>query len=580
MSLSSARTVAMGWIHDGYMVARAARRDPDRLPRHVDHPRRDAAHGVRATRTGMSPHQKRLLALLVVLAAALRLWCFVGYGRGDDPLYVMIPKRLLDEGRGFFTPGTFAFGVNYRLGLYVPIAASFALLGVNDFSYVLYPLLAALGSIVLVCLIGTALFDAEVGLLAAVLVAVSPFDTVFASTMVIDIVTSFLTALAFYGVVTGARSSGWRGATAYAAAAAALWVAYWVKEPATLLLPGFLAIVTLQVARGVSPRGPLVFCGSLGLLAALCVGFDWVLTGAPLNRFHVQMQQSGVATGAIRETLLAYPRWLFRGTADEGLPCGYVFHLLLPALVYVGVRERRRAAVVLLWLLPLAVLIEFMPMQLDPLVLSPRYVRYLNALLAPAALVVAIALGAVWRRSRPLAGGLLIGIAATSIHAAREQHRLWVDGTSDVRHASRVLWGLPAKPVFSDGWLCDRYRFDGGLDPKRLEGRNCTDLLGGRKLTDIVAAGEFDKLRTLPPGYVVAGGSRVHYAMMSSVLHLEDQMIPPGWRLVRELPNTPTAYRLQPLRIWEIVGDSGRSSLRRPLRRTDRPVPPALSLLG
>ena len=158
----------------------------------------------------MSSRQKRWLVLTVVAAAALRLWCFIGYARGDDPLYVMIPKRILDEGLHFFTPQTFAYGVNYRMGLYIPIAASFALLGVNDFAFVLYPFLASLGSIVLVCMIGTALFDAEVGLIAAVLVAVSPFDTAFASTMVIDLVTSFLTALAIYGVVTGARSSGWR----------------------------------------------------------------------------------------------------------------------------------------------------------------------------------------------------------------------------------------------------------------------------------------------------------------------------------------------------------------------------------
>ena len=65
----------------------------------------------------MSSRQKRWLVLTVVAAAALRLWCFIGYARGDDPLYVMIPKRILDEGLHFFTPQTFAYGVNYRMGL-------------------------------------------------------------------------------------------------------------------------------------------------------------------------------------------------------------------------------------------------------------------------------------------------------------------------------------------------------------------------------------------------------------------------------------------------------------------------------
>jgi len=300
----------------------------------------------------VSSRQKRWLVLTVVAAAALRLWCFIGYARGDDPLYVMIPKRILDEGLHFFTPQTFAHGVNYRMGLYI------------------------------------------------------------------------------------------------------------------------------------------------------------------------------------------------------------LFYLLVPALAYIVVRTPRRAAIVLLWLVPLALLLEFMPMRLHPLVLSPRYVRYLNGLLAPAALVVAIPLGALWRRSRFLVGGILIGIAAASIHDARAQQRAWLDGTSDARYASRLLWQLPPKPVFSDGWFCDRYRFDGGLDLRRLVGRDCTDEIRGHKFTWLVAQGKTDQLASLPPGYVVAGGSRVHYALVSSVLQLDDGMIPPGWRLVRELPSTPAPYRPQPIRIWEIGGSS------------------------
>ena len=107
-----------------------------------------------------------------------------------------------------------------------------------------------------------------------------------------------------------------------------------------------------------------------------------------------------------------------------GMPCGYLFYLLVPALAYVAIRTPRRAAVVLLWLVPLALLVEFMPMRLHPLVLSPRYVRYLNGLLAPAALVVAVPLGALWRRSRLVVGAILIGMAAASVHEARAQQRV------------------------------------------------------------------------------------------------------------------------------------------------------------
>jgi hypothetical protein len=237
------------------------------------------------------------------------------------------------------------------------------------------------------------------------------------------------------------------------------------------------------------------------------------------------------------------------------MPCGYFVYLLPPALVYAMGWDLRRSAVLLIWLLVLAFLLQFMPMRLDPLVMSPRYHRYLNALVAPAALVVAVMVGAVHRRSRLAVGAILLAIAVPSIREARGEHNLWLDGTADARQASRALWELPAGRVFSDGWFCDRYRLDGGLDPVRLQDRYCTDLLDGQKLSDIVRNGEFEKLRALPPAYVVAGGSRVHYAAMSSVLQLEDHMVPGNWRLVREIANPPAPYRLQPLRIWKIVGD-------------------------
>jgi hypothetical protein len=225
----------------------------------------------------------------------------------------------------------------------------------------------------------------------------------------------------------------------------------------------------------------------------------------------------------------------------------------------VALRERRRAAVVLLWLVPLALLLEFMPVRLEPLVLSPRYPRYLNALVAPAALIVAAALAALGRRSRLLVAGILLGLATTGILEARHHYREWTEGTIDARQASRLLWSLPPNRIFTDDWLCDRYRFDGGLELARLRGRECQYLWHGRKLTDLVAQGALD-LRSLPAGYLVAGGSRVHYALMSSVLNLDDRMIPQTWRVVGEVGGPLTPYRLQPLRIWEIPRPAGQPS--------------------
>src|SRR5205807_7630528 len=67
--------------------------DPERLPL-PGGTRYRAGGPAPGVGSGMSPHQKRLLALVVGFAAALRLWCFIGYARGDDPIYAIISKRL------------------------------------------------------------------------------------------------------------------------------------------------------------------------------------------------------------------------------------------------------------------------------------------------------------------------------------------------------------------------------------------------------------------------------------------------------------------------------------------------------
>ena len=130
---------------------------------------------------------------IVLFAAVLRCIFFIGFGvTGDDIIYAGMSRELLRNG---WKAVDLKWGVNYRLGLSVPVALLFRVGGFNDLTYVIYPLVMSLLSVVLVFLLGRRLFGSAAGLVAALLVATCPFEAVFGSSMTVDIITSCLTAV-------------------------------------------------------------------------------------------------------------------------------------------------------------------------------------------------------------------------------------------------------------------------------------------------------------------------------------------------------------------------------------------------
>jgi len=133
------------------------------------------------------------LAALVALSAALRWHWLVGWGvTTDDIIYSGMANNMAQGG---WQTVDLRYGVNYRLGLTVPVAYLFRAFGVSDVTYVIYPFLMSLVAIVVVFLIGRRLFGAAAGLTAALLLATCPFDVVFGSSMTIDVITSALSAI-------------------------------------------------------------------------------------------------------------------------------------------------------------------------------------------------------------------------------------------------------------------------------------------------------------------------------------------------------------------------------------------------
>src|SRR5262245_53235961 len=112
------------------------------------------------------------LSLVLALAVAVRLWYFTGLALGDDTLYA---AQVIANARGGFWPPA-PYHWHTRLGVTVPAALAVRLFGLHPLAFVLWPLAASLGGIVLAYRVGGDCGGPRAAWLAAVLAAAFPLD--------------------------------------------------------------------------------------------------------------------------------------------------------------------------------------------------------------------------------------------------------------------------------------------------------------------------------------------------------------------------------------------------------------------
>ncbi|MEK6876588.1 MAG: hypothetical protein AABX63_04195, partial [Nanoarchaeota archaeon] len=94
--------------------------------------------------------------LIVLFGLFLRLIFFSGMGISDSLEYSKTANDI-NTGKGIDPESTLSLST--RLGLIYPTALSYKLFGINDFSSVLFVLLASIGSIILIFYFGRLLFN-------------------------------------------------------------------------------------------------------------------------------------------------------------------------------------------------------------------------------------------------------------------------------------------------------------------------------------------------------------------------------------------------------------------------------------
>ncbi len=486
-----------------------------------------------------------IMAIVFSVAIIVRICFFIGFGLGDDPIYVGVVNYMMNYGYPSLN-----YGMNYRIGLYLPVFLFFKIFGINDISFVLYPLLASLGSIIVIYFIGKELFGKETGIIAAGLMAFCPFDAVFASTMTIDIMTSFFTALSFLLFLKGHNDKGWKYILYFVLASMTMFYNYMIKIPTVLILCCF-AIITLINIR--SFKRHIVFYGSFSILLLSSFFADYCLTGKFLNYWHTELTQSGRAIGPYWYVLLEYFRWMFYRIGDGTLLFGYFYHALIPALLYIGVRRLKCSYPVIIWVLIIFILLEFIPKQWQlPYEPAPRFPRYTHAFLIPSILIIAAALYSLFKWKNYLFAVCIAALIISSIIESRILHKTWVEPFSDNNEASQFMASLkPEKKIIADGWFFNRFTFD----TKYKKGNLVVWDINGKNLQmDVIQKNDFTELEKVRNVYVVVGGSRAIYAGMFSVFNLGTFKPPNNWKLIKEIPKKITSYRNETLKIFDVTG--------------------------
>jgi 4-amino-4-deoxy-L-arabinose transferase-like glycosyltransferase len=484
-----------------------------------------------------------LMLIILSIATAVRIIFFIGFGLGDDPVYAKIVNSITHGGLQALNLN---YGVYYRVGLFLPIQLFFSIFGINDFSFVLYPFLASLGSIIVIYFIGKELFGKETGLIAAILLALCPFDAVFASTMTVDIITSFFTALCVLLFLKGNACPGRKYILYFVLSAVFLFYSYLIKIPSYLIL---CCLIIVSFSKIKSFKRHLVFYGSAVILLLLSFVADRFLTGDYLNRSHTLLAQCAQPSWDVR-ILYEYPNWMFKRMYDGSMLFGYYFYLTFPALVYISITRLKQALPVLMWLLVLFLIMEFIPLKFElPYKPSPRFSRYLHAILIPSITILAAGFYGIWRFKKTVFIAALVPFLTSSIIEAHILHKTWKEPFSDVNESSRFLLTLPEKPIYTDHWFNSRFKFDAQYKKNYL----FSWYLNRKSFQyDIIEKKDFTELKHIRNAYVVAGGSRGIYVGTFSILNLGDYKPPPNWKLIKEIPKELTSYRKETLKIYDV----------------------------
>jgi hypothetical protein len=398
-----------------------------------------------------------LAGLVLLLALLYRLYALTGDITFDSVVYAQNAFNLLN---GTFRLDTYSW-YDHRLTVFFPVAIAYGVLGVGTFSTHLWPLILSLSQIGAVLWFGYRWLNRRVAVLAALLLALLPLDVKYAGVLSPDMVIGcFLTLsvvlwiVAFEGRVSPNRAS--------------LFLAGLFCGLAILTRPYAAVMLLFFVGHAVWRRSLLrsFFWWCLGLISigTPIVVLYAVLTGDPLFRLHAISSFYGAPPAPESAGWLAYPALVW----NVGNATGLFAPLFAVTALLALIRPTRQRLILLVWIAPMLLYLQFGSMSLDSYVPVFKRVRFLTPLLAPAALLAALVIveelpelvrkaatmlksSAIERVSRFLLVFLMLALASSSLVFIQGHRGRHLKIANSFRSAVAVLRTADI-PVLVDHW--------------------------------------------------------------------------------------------------------------------------------
>jgi 4-amino-4-deoxy-L-arabinose transferase-like glycosyltransferase len=411
------------------------------------------------TSVSLAPGKAIAAAVLVVALALLyRLYAMTGDIMYDPAVYAQDAYNLL---HGTFKLDTDSW-YSHRLPVFVPVVLAYATLGVSNISTNLWPLLLSVLQIMAVMWLGYRWLGKETAILAGFFMAIIPLDIIYAGILNPDVViAAFLTfsVVCWVSGVEGRETpsrlllllSGLFCAVAVETRAYAFLIvlfflghAVWVRVSLKSLLWWVLGIAVVAV--------PTV------IVYALVTG-DLLLPLRAMTGFYGDPQR-GEGSG-----LLYYPRVILALKSYTGL---FVF-LFTVASVWALVRPTRKRLILLAWIAPILLYLQFGSMSFNSYVPVFKRIRFLTPFIGPAALLSALVIiedlrtitekiaralrmksGAVLKRV--LLVGLVVVLLVNSFWIVRAYRNLHLGVARDFQAAASMVRSDGSIPVLIDHW--------------------------------------------------------------------------------------------------------------------------------
>lgn len=421
-----------------------------------------------------------VLALILALAAALRVLSFRGYTSHDASAYAQLAHMMVSGG---FKPGMMWFFpvFSVRVGLFAPVALAFRLGGVNELMLTLYPFLLSMLSVLLAYFGARAVFGIRAGLIAACLMALLPIDARFASQLLPDMPAALYMNAGVLLVYAGSRQETVpRKLASGALAGLALFASWLCKETVLYLLPfigAYLLWLVIKDRRNVTLL--VAVAAAAGLLVVLEGWMYHHYAGDYFLRYHALQSNfesarralSVVTIASVASYLLHRALVVLQVTILNVEDFGLMLAAALVACAYALFRQRRRFLLPALWFGWLLLLFSYGSASLSAYVpLHAQMTRFQYPMLLPAILLISGLASSMLAQSNPgdstksyrprLFSGVLLFTYLVLVFAVTVAFsiRTGMGRRCRVQRAmARVL--KPADPLYTDGLTAAALRF-------------------------------------------------------------------------------------------------------------------------